>query len=176
MRVCITSPKASEPNTIHPILFCLSLSYSRHFKTNLAESIDIQNIATIEHEGRLGHALVDTVPVKFGKALPFGADHHGMCAFGSLVRVFFKLHLVEYVLQVALGIGDGLRVGHDRLCMFGEQVADYEICWAFAGIAGICLEGETEYGNLLASNRIERALAKKAGSRERSLSVASMKD
>jgi hypothetical protein len=115
---------------------------------------------------RLGHLLVDDVPVHLLELVPLGRDDDGSSSLASLDGVLgdSDLLLVRNGVSAALGevhphlVGLDLGVVNRYVGRLVEEVVDEGDGGGLSGVSSVLLEGETEDGDLLVGDGREEGL------------------
>lgn len=63
----------NQPPGPSPVLTILA-----YLETNLPQFLSIDQQATVKHKGRLGHAIIDVLPVNVQEFLPFSGNNDGL--------------------------------------------------------------------------------------------------
>mmetsp|Transcript_5034 Transcript_5034/g.14298 ORF Transcript_5034/g.14298 Transcript_5034/m.14298 type:complete len:451 (+) Transcript_5034:158-1510(+) len=136
-------------------------------EANLSEGLVVEDVPSIEDEGRLGHRRIDFLVVVRLELVPLGQDGHGVRTGAGVVGVgaggdlLLKaggvglvyaagvVHLDPHVVPLHLGVEDV------DLGPLLEEVADDEHRRGLPHVAGVLLEGVAEDGHLLARGGVE---------------------
>lgn len=136
-------------------------------EANLSKGVVVEDVPSVENEGRLGHGSIDLLIVIGLELVPLGQDGQGVRTVAGLVRVGARgdgileaggvvlvdatgvVHLDPHILALDLGVKDV------NLGPLLEQIADNEHRWSLADVTGVLLEGISEDGHLLAGGGVE---------------------
>ena len=122
-----------------------------HVKADFEKLMVIQAVAAVENIGRFDHAGVNLVVIQFLVLGPVGRDRQGVCADGSLVGIRLITDFIAQIRQILLRIAQRLGIRHHHRRTFIRQEPANPDRRAFAGVAGVRLEGKAEDGDALAA-------------------------
>ena len=129
------------------------------FEADVAEGFEVENVAAVKDEGGLEHLVEDRLVIEFGKLVPLSENSDSM----GLVRGIFSGG-VSVDSRVVFGDSDvvanffvrNFGVVNMDLGLFVEEIAADVDGSGLSGVVGIFFEGETEEGDLLASDSVEQ--------------------
>lgn len=134
------------------------LSDGEEAEADLLELGVREDVAAVEEEGGLEHAVMDLLEVEILELVPLGKDGDGM---GSVAG--FHGTLDDEEVRVGSGAEDlgtnlflpDLGIIDDDLGSFGEKVAADGDGGCLTGVVGVLLEGETKDADMLAVDGVE---------------------
>ena len=158
----------SRPGALQVIeLVGVGVANGMDLEANLSQGVVVEDVPSVENEGRLGHGGIDLLIVVGLELVPLGQDGQGVRAVAGLIGVRAGgdgileaggvvlvdaagvVHLDPHVLALDLGVEDV------DLGPLLEQIADDEHRRGLADVAGVLLEGISEDGHLLAGGGVE---------------------
>mmetsp|Transcript_16043 Transcript_16043/g.38286 ORF Transcript_16043/g.38286 Transcript_16043/m.38286 type:complete len:288 (-) Transcript_16043:843-1706(-) len=136
-----------------------------HLKTDVGQLVVVEYVPAVEEECGLAHPLAEQTVVVTLESVPLGEDEDGVRVLhrrlGVLLpeELFFEVEfepVVPELLQRLLAGHLGVVNVQDRTVR--HQQRTHSQCGCLARVAGVLLEGESEYGDLLAVDRVEHGV------------------